>query len=200
MGVWDTVCSVGVLWSPALPFINSNTDIKTFRHALSLDEHRTKFRPNYYHRTPPRSAQHDQKASSSVGVSSSNPSATLHSEQGQSNEKKNKRFGFVGNNSTAQSIQLKQHLSSDAMETGEPDIKEVWFAGCHSDIGGGAVCNDVEQSLSNISLRWMVREIIASGLGAIRRFRSCSGKNQLGSRANYSRDRDGFDRRFGYTS
>jgi hypothetical protein len=60
----------------------------------------------------------------------------------------------------------------------------VWFAGCHAgnllfdqrhavtrtqmicaDIGGSAVSNDVEQSLSNITLRWMVREIIASGLG-----------------------------------
>jgi hypothetical protein len=123
-----------------------------------------------------------------VGAIPSNPSATSHSEQGQSKvEKKNKRLGFVGNNSTAQSIQLKQRLSADAVEMEEPDIKEVWFAGCHggnllyvafimisgmtqmicTDIGGGAVCNDVEQSLSNISLRWMVREIIASGLGAI---------------------------------
>jgi hypothetical protein len=36
-----------------------------------------------------------------------------------------------------------------------------------TDIGGGAVSNDVEQSLSNITLRWMVREIVASGLGHI---------------------------------
>ena len=36
-----------------------------------------------------------------------------------------------------------------------------------TDIGGGAVGNDVKQSLSNISLRWMVREIVTSGLGAI---------------------------------
>lgn len=119
--------------------------------------------------------------------SSSNPSAKSHSEQGQSQvEKKNRRIGFTGKNSTVQSIQLKQHLSSDAVETGDPDIKEVWFAGCHSgnslfalilissmiqmiftDIGGGAVRNDVEQSLSNISLRWMVREIVAAGLGDV---------------------------------
>ena len=67
----------------------------------------------------------------------------------------------------------------------EPDTKEVWFAGCHTgnllllyfsfimtqmistDIGGGAVTNDVEQSLANIPLRWMLREIFASGLGHI---------------------------------
>ena len=36
-----------------------------------------------------------------------------------------------------------------------------------TDIGGSAVPNDVKQSLSNITLRWMVREVVASGLGAI---------------------------------
>ena len=36
-----------------------------------------------------------------------------------------------------------------------------------TDIGGSAVSNDVEQSLSNITLRWMVREIVASGLDDI---------------------------------
>lgn len=34
----DTVASVGVLWSPSLPSTNSNSAIKIFRHALSLDE------------------------------------------------------------------------------------------------------------------------------------------------------------------
>jgi uncharacterized protein (DUF2235 family) len=38
----DTVSSVGYLYSPAtLPFVGSNHVIKTFRHALSLDEVRT---------------------------------------------------------------------------------------------------------------------------------------------------------------
>jgi hypothetical protein len=34
-----------------------------------------------------------------------------------------------------------------------------------SDIGGGSVPNNRSQSLANISLRWMVHEIIASGCG-----------------------------------
>ncbi|CUA70407.1 hypothetical protein RSOLAG22IIIB_00770 [Rhizoctonia solani] len=37
------------------------------------------------------------------------------------------------------------------------DVKEVWFAGCHSDVGGGNV-PDSQHSLSDITLRWMVRE------------------------------------------
>lgn len=38
IGVWDTVASVGVISSPNLPFVESNSSVKTFRHALSLDE------------------------------------------------------------------------------------------------------------------------------------------------------------------
>ena len=34
----DTVSSVGVFWGHHLPFTSSNTSIKCFRHALSLDE------------------------------------------------------------------------------------------------------------------------------------------------------------------
>ena len=34
----DTVASVGMLMSKTLPFTTANTTIKTFRHALSLDE------------------------------------------------------------------------------------------------------------------------------------------------------------------
>ena len=34
----DTVASVGLLMSKTLPFTTTNTTIKTFRHALSLDE------------------------------------------------------------------------------------------------------------------------------------------------------------------
>ena len=40
----DTVASVGLI-SRELPFTESNTAIKTFRHAVSLDECRVKFRP-----------------------------------------------------------------------------------------------------------------------------------------------------------
>jgi uncharacterized protein (DUF2235 family) len=44
---------------------------------------------------------------------------------------------------------------------GPLDIKEVWFAGVHSDIGGGYP--DTENGLSKITLEWMVREAEAAG-------------------------------------
>jgi hypothetical protein len=44
-----------------------------------------------------------------------------------------------------------------------PSHKEVWFCGAHSDVGGGNDKNDA-LSLSDIPLRWMLREATASGL------------------------------------
>ena len=46
-----------------------------------------------------------------------------------------------------------------------PATQEVWFAGCHSDVGGGAVEDAVRYSLADISLRWMVKQVIISQCG-----------------------------------
>ncbi|ELU44441.1 hypothetical protein AG1IA_01525 [Rhizoctonia solani AG-1 IA] len=45
----DTVSSVGLLWPRHLPFTSSNSIVKTFRHAVSLDERRAKFKQNVWH-------------------------------------------------------------------------------------------------------------------------------------------------------
>lgn len=45
----DTVCSVGLI-PRRLPFVSSNTAIRFFRHAVSLDERRSKFKANLYNR------------------------------------------------------------------------------------------------------------------------------------------------------
>ncbi|GAA5933528.1 T6SS phospholipase effector Tle1-like catalytic domain-containing protein [Sporobolomyces koalae] len=45
-------------------------------------------------------------------------------------------------------------------------VKEVWFAGSHSNVGGGEFNydGDVAPSLSNLSLKWMVREAVEAGM------------------------------------
>jgi hypothetical protein len=43
-------------------------------------------------------------------------------------------------------------------KTTPTDIEEVWFAGCHCDVGGGAVKNETRHNLARIPLRWMIRE------------------------------------------
>ena len=45
----DTVNSVGII-PRRLPFTTSNTIVRTFRHAVSLDEHRAKFKANLWNR------------------------------------------------------------------------------------------------------------------------------------------------------
>ncbi|TNE64582.1 MAG: DUF2235 domain-containing protein [Alphaproteobacteria bacterium] len=42
------------------------------------------------------------------------------------------------------------------------DVKEVWFAGVHSDIGGGYP--ESESALAKIPLKWMVSEAVKAGL------------------------------------
>lgn len=45
------------------------------------------------------------------------------------------------------------------------DVREVWFAGCHSDVGGGSVLNETRNSLAKISLRWMIHECYRTQTG-----------------------------------
>ncbi|NTG04945.1 DUF2235 domain-containing protein [Agrobacterium rhizogenes] len=42
------------------------------------------------------------------------------------------------------------------------DIKQIWFAGVHCDVGGGY--KDEESGLSRIALKWMIEEAEANGL------------------------------------
>ena len=44
------------------------------------------------------------------------------------------------------------------------DMKQVWFAGAHSDIGGSYEYDKDGTVLSNIALEWMIEEAISSGL------------------------------------
>lgn len=54
LGVWDTVSSVGWLWDPKhYQFTKENSIVKIFRHAVSLDERRAKFRQNLWTAEPP---------------------------------------------------------------------------------------------------------------------------------------------------
>ncbi|KAF8215017.1 hypothetical protein K438DRAFT_1800618 [Mycena galopus ATCC 62051] len=109
LGVWDTVASVGVIMRRTLPYTGVNSSVKIFRHAVSLDEHRSRFVPYL----------------------------------------------------------LEPKPTPGAKAGGEcpTDSLEVWFSGCHTDIGGGSDANDVSRSLSDITFRWMVRQIMTSTCG-----------------------------------
>ncbi|MHC5011608.1 MAG: DUF2235 domain-containing protein [Planctomycetota bacterium] len=65
IGVWDTVKSVGIWdalklmtkWQTALPFTYAMPDVAFGRHAISIDEKRSRFRPNMWERRADGSMQ-----------------------------------------------------------------------------------------------------------------------------------------------
>jgi hypothetical protein len=53
IGVFDTVAVVGTMFRKTLPFPGNNHMVKTFRHAMSLDEHRSAYHPRAWQRSIP---------------------------------------------------------------------------------------------------------------------------------------------------
>ncbi|KAJ7243067.1 hypothetical protein C8J57DRAFT_1243788 [Mycena rebaudengoi] len=152
IGVWDTVNSVGLI-PKRLPFTTSNTIVRTFRHAVSLDERRAKFKPNLWNR--PNAKEQS--------LSISDQKVHDHSNRPRPPSKK-----------------MSQHLMEHkyARDPNKPtDIDEVWFAGCHCDVGGGSVANDTAHTLAQIPLRWMVRECFKTNSGIMF---DCEGLRSIG--------------------
>jgi len=143
IGVWDTVNSVGLI-PKRLPFTTSNTIVKTFRHAVSLDEHRAKFKANLWNRPNAEEAK--------LGLSPEHVAA----------HKSGQHHAMHKKHSSA--AHLERVYSQDSNEV-PTDVEEVWFAGCHCDVGGGSVPNDTPNNLARISLRWMIRECFKTGTG-----------------------------------
>ncbi|KAI0333677.1 hypothetical protein GY45DRAFT_1244065 [Cubamyces sp. BRFM 1775] len=200
VGVWETVSSVGVLMTRTLPFTTANTTIKTFRHALALDEHRVRFLPNFYHRaTPAEQSAAKHRAFSTNGLAqhhqgearTASEQTTTTMEEGKRKSKKSLLPRLFGKSrryavkvekaklqqdharaevregitpTSASPLRLAENALGDKIDGGT-DVLEVWFAGCHADVGGGAVADDVTVSLSDITLRWMVREVVLAQCG-----------------------------------
>ncbi|KAG5338934.1 hypothetical protein C0989_005568 [Termitomyces sp. Mn162] len=159
----DKLASVGMLASRTLPFTNSNKAIKTFRHALSLDEHRAKFKPNYYHhptRKAPVPAKHDS-AENTPNLDSFKSTNSLIQKLKRGSNRIKKFYKREIETIFAEETQPEEEGIPDT------DVLEVWFSGCHADVGGGTVPDKETHSLANISLRWMVREIQQARCGII---------------------------------
>lgn len=156
----DTVASVGII-PRELPFVANNSAITYFRHALALDEHRAKFIPNFYHSS--KREQEDLWAEQQA--SKTRPSATPMA-SAVSNGKKPQENGTQKGSKHMTESQLHQQAVNAKLGT-QTDSKEVWFAGCHCDIGGGSVPNDTPNSLARIPLRWMIRECFDCKTGII---------------------------------
>jgi uncharacterized protein (DUF2235 family) len=60
---------------------------------------------------------------------------------------------------------LQQAYEQRSKHVKETDVEEVWFSGCHCDVGGGSVKNESPHALSRIPLRWMIRECFKTKSG-----------------------------------
>ncbi|KAJ3535236.1 hypothetical protein NMY22_g6574 [Coprinellus aureogranulatus] len=146
LGVWDTVNSVGVI-PRRLPFSASNTLVRTFRHAIALDERRAKFKVNHWSRA----------TQEEVLRSLSERKAARREKRAQERKEKGGKDDHEGH--------LHHYEARYSAMRHETDVEEVWFAGCHCDVGGGSVTNVTRHSLARITLRWMIRECFKSHSG-----------------------------------
>jgi len=141
VGVWDTVDSVGLI-PRRLPFTQVDNNIRYFRHALSLDEHRVRFKPSTWYRP----THHD------------------HAKGLKSHEMPRSKGHDIHAHRTRAGLQRHYEFEYTEAET-VTDVEEVWFAGCHCDIGGGSVVNGTRNSLARIPLRWMIRQCFLANTG-----------------------------------
>ncbi len=128
----DTVCSVGLI-PKRLPFVSSNTAIRYFRHAVSLDERRAKFKANLYNRPTEEEAK--------LGVQPGEmpkPSNVTSSDGSVFNvqllKDLYKKVEATRSKSNAQEEEQEDsrlETSYDESGKSETDVLEVWFAGCH---------------------------------------------------------------------
>jgi Uncharacterized alpha/beta hydrolase domain (DUF2235) len=163
----DTVSSVGII-PQQLPFAVSNSSIRYFRHAISLDERRAKFKAVLW-------------PLEGMGHRFTKMLATYSSRKLKGNEEILKELEKAFNDNT-------RHTN----------VYEVWFAGAeirckhvlilissgrcsrlfvlslcylyvyrHLDVGGGSVVNETPHSLARIPLRWMIRQCFLTNTGII---------------------------------
>lgn len=99
----DTVGSVGMI-PKRLPFTTVNTHVKHFRHALSLDEHRVRFKPNFFNRPTHKEIELGLKW------------GEMRTLRAKPHRRK-----------TLRELE-RQYTQGGSHFT---DLEEVWFAGCH---------------------------------------------------------------------
>ncbi|KAG8957907.1 hypothetical protein FRC00_003314 [Tulasnella sp. 408] len=176
----DTVASCG-LFGRHLPFTASNHIIRVFRHALALDERRSKFKPNLWHRnahSPEAAANDPDQGTPVVPPLNNGPHRKETANDFYHSAKRGLRK--IRNKETVWSDDREAYdLSAASMEC---DIREVWFPGCHADVGGGSVKNGTKHCLANASLVWMVNHIISADVGVIFKRRAFEGLEHKGLR------------------
>ncbi|KAF9227032.1 hypothetical protein BS17DRAFT_442811 [Gyrodon lividus] len=165
VGVWDTVSSVGLVKTDV--FLSSSSSAEhacEFRHALALDERRVKFMPEYFYEmntvTPNKKTDGAQKQKSKY-IPDEEPKVFFDEKLTAIDDEKPKATDVE--KSQATDVERVKDAGHNSRVSKISNIKEVWFAGSHSDVGGrnqpGKSCH-----AGNVSLMWMRQEAAESGL------------------------------------
>lgn len=168
LGCFDSVASVGFI-PRTLPLSTTPTNKPHyFRHAMALDERRAKFKV----------ARHKKlklKDINEVKENRSTVSATAHflhtfmpfyRDQNDAPPEYEDHRRFRDTHHPNVTDEEYERLTA-AEEAFESDVLEVWFAGAHADVGGGAVKNVERHKLAQIPLRWMIRQAFECNTGII---------------------------------
>lgn len=164
-----------------------------------LSQRRARFQPNMFHRESPdeesakKDPEHASRANTSL-LQTSPVDADVQKSRPQVTRWKMtvRRLTEVERHRTAgrtNDVSSKPRAPSPLRKTEVgllQSVEEVWFAGCHSDVGGqyfvfnrkaaplipvaftgGAVGDDCRYSLADISLRWMVKQVVLSQCGIL---------------------------------
>ncbi|KJA23408.1 hypothetical protein HYPSUDRAFT_39890 [Hypholoma sublateritium FD-334 SS-4] len=153
VGAWDTVSSIGIArGTKMLPgTVDGMRHVCYFRHALALDERRVKFLPEYAY-----GGLASKPLYKAMNLEIKHPFRWMFSKPWSNRRNQDTET------STNPSISPQDTMKNEA-NGGSPQTLEVWFAGTHSDIGGGNTKN-VGMDRSQPPLRWMVFEAAAHGL------------------------------------
>jgi uncharacterized protein (DUF2235 family) len=186
LGCFDSVASVGFI-PRQLPLSSTPTNkARYFRHAMALDERRAKFKVCRHQSKKPEDVlpqdTHHNGTGAMTPPSPSENSPTLSfpfsllnylplpsytdSQKSDDPPAYNPHTPYGPSHHPNVTDEEYTHLTNKdpALET---DVLEVWFAGCHADVGGGAMPNSTRHKLAQIPLRWMIRQCFAANTGII---------------------------------
>ena len=170
LGVFDSVASVGFI--PRQLPLSSTPRCKPrhFRHAMALDERRSKFKVCRHQKADHNSIMAVESAGNPVGKLTQfmtkhvlpkyieqDDQPPLHSHRLDDGDQE-----FLDDKTDDEYERLTGHTRPF-----ETDVHEVWFIGAHADVGGGAVKNVERHKLSHIPLRWMIRQAFECNTGII---------------------------------
>ncbi|KAL9049973.1 MAG: hypothetical protein Q9162_006915 [Coniocarpon cinnabarinum] len=156
----------------------SKSSAKIIRHAVAIDERRAKFRQNLISQKKGYAVTANSKSNGAGEKDNDRPTPPQRSNTADLRFKPRRNAlappvsktvsrmpSNVSINSTTAAQEpafVTDEEEDDELE--EQDVQEIWFPGCHADIGGGWPEPGMRAGLSHAPLLWMIREARKAGM------------------------------------